>query len=99
MSWKPPSPHQYQSMDAPAPGPAPVYAPSYGQPAYGQGEYGQGGYAQGYAQGAGGYGGDQKSPYEGERFKPKKRINDPIFLILFIAQVSRHMPVMSLVSY
>ncbi|GLB37068.1 putative CTL (choline transporter-like) family protein [Lyophyllum shimeji] len=43
----------------------------------------------------GGYGGyaptpqqpyDQKSPYEGERFKPKKRINDPIFLILFVLQ-------------
>ncbi|RPD78068.1 DUF580-domain-containing protein [Lentinus tigrinus ALCF2SS1-7] len=76
-------------MDAPAPGPAPVYAPSYGQPAYGQGEYELGGYGQGYGQGGGGgYGGDQKSPYEGERFKPKKRINDPIFLILFIAQLA-----------
>ncbi|RDB16947.1 Protein PNS1 [Hypsizygus marmoreus] len=29
---------------------------------------------------------DQKSPYENERFKPKKRINDPIFLILFVLQ-------------
>ncbi|OBZ70731.1 Protein PNS1 [Grifola frondosa] len=28
----------------------------------------------------------RKSPFEGDRFKPKKRINDPIFLILFIAQ-------------
>ncbi|KAF9049737.1 plasma-membrane choline transporter-domain-containing protein [Panaeolus papilionaceus] len=30
--------------------------------------------------------GDVKDPYEGERFKPKKRINDPIFLILFVLQ-------------
>ncbi|PPQ98607.1 hypothetical protein CVT24_003940 [Panaeolus cyanescens] len=30
--------------------------------------------------------GDIKDPYEGERFKPKKRINDPIFLILFVLQ-------------
>ncbi|KZT21437.1 DUF580-domain-containing protein [Neolentinus lepideus HHB14362 ss-1] len=29
--------------------------------------------------------GDNKSPYEGDRFKPKKRINDPIFLVLFVA--------------
>lgn len=35
-----------------------------------------------------GYGGDQKSPYEGDRFKPKTRINDPFFLIFFILQVS-----------
>ncbi|TFK44695.1 plasma-membrane choline transporter-domain-containing protein [Crucibulum laeve] len=33
-----------------------------------------------------GYGGDGKDPYEGDRFKPKKRINDPIFLILFVLQ-------------
>ncbi|KAI0369721.1 DUF580-domain-containing protein [Pilatotrama ljubarskyi] len=74
--WNSASPHSYQPVyGAPAPGPAPVYAQSYAppppQPAYGQG----------------GYGGDYKSPYEGERFKPKKRINDPIFLILFIAQL------------
>ncbi|KAJ7783184.1 plasma-membrane choline transporter-domain-containing protein [Mycena metata] len=29
---------------------------------------------------------DTKSPYENDRFKPKKRINDPIVLILFILQ-------------
>ncbi|KAF8210279.1 plasma-membrane choline transporter-domain-containing protein [Mycena galopus ATCC 62051] len=29
---------------------------------------------------------DTKSPYENGRFKPKKRINDPIFLVLFILQ-------------
>ncbi|PSS37822.1 hypothetical protein PHLCEN_2v290 [Hermanssonia centrifuga] len=33
-----------------------------------------------------GYSLDQKSPYEGGRFAPKKRINDPIFLVLFILQ-------------
>ncbi len=38
-----------------------------------------------------GYSLDQKSPYEGGRFAPKKRINDPIFLVLFILQVSRYM--------
>jgi hypothetical protein len=32
--------------------------------------------------------GDTKNPYEGDRFRPKKKINDPIFLILFILQVS-----------
>lgn len=30
---------------------------------------------------------DAKSPFEGERFKPKKKINDPIILIFFILQV------------
>ncbi|KAG6830173.1 hypothetical protein H0H92_001903 [Tricholoma furcatifolium] len=29
---------------------------------------------------------DQKSPYEGERFKPKRTINDPIFLVFFVLQ-------------
>lgn len=33
------------------------------------------------------YNGDVKNPYEGGRFKPKKTINDPIFLILFVLQV------------
>jgi len=33
---------------------------------------------------------DSKSPYEGDRFKPKKRINDPVFLILFVLQVCLH---------
>ncbi|KAG6874464.1 hypothetical protein C0995_010373 [Termitomyces sp. Mi166 len=43
----------------------------------------------------GGYGGfpeqppayDQKSPYEGDRFKPKRTINDPLFLIFFVLQL------------
>ncbi|KAF7428148.1 putative choline transporter, neither null mutation nor overexpression affects choline transport [Pleurotus ostreatus] len=30
--------------------------------------------------------GDSKDPYEGDRFKPKKTINDPVFLALFIIQ-------------
>ncbi|CAK5265765.1 unnamed protein product [Mycena citricolor] len=29
---------------------------------------------------------DTKSPYENDRFRPKKRINDPIVLALFVAQ-------------
>jgi hypothetical protein len=32
-------------------------------------------------------GGDYKDPFAGDRFKPKKKVNDPIFLILFILQV------------
>jgi hypothetical protein len=31
--------------------------------------------------------GDTKDPYEGGRFKPKKKVNDPIFLVFFILQV------------
>lgn len=30
---------------------------------------------------------DFKDPYAGDRFKPKKTLNDPIFLVLFILQV------------
>lgn len=74
-SWQPSaSPNGYQPVyGAPDPGPAPYYAQTSYAPPPPQP----------------GYGGDSKSPYAGERFKPKKRINDPIFLILFIAQVSR----------
>jgi hypothetical protein len=32
--------------------------------------------------------GDTKDPYEGGRFKPKKKVNDPIFLVFFILQVN-----------
>ncbi|KAF8161084.1 plasma-membrane choline transporter-domain-containing protein [Crassisporium funariophilum] len=64
----------------PAPYPGPT--PAYGQPAYyappTQPMYGNGG--------NGNYNGDVKNPFEGDRFKPKKRINDPIFLILFVLQ-------------
>lgn len=31
--------------------------------------------------------GDEKSAYQGDRFKPRKRLNDPIFLILFLIVV------------
>ncbi|CCM05448.1 uncharacterized protein FIBRA_07667 [Fibroporia radiculosa] len=31
---------------------------------------------------------DPKSPYEGDRFKPRKRINDPFFLIVFMLQLA-----------
>lgn len=62
-----------------APGPTPNYAETYAPPSQGSYAYDQG-YRGGYA--------DQKSPYEGDRFRPKKRINDPVFLILFIAQLA-----------
>ncbi|KAI0051823.1 hypothetical protein FA95DRAFT_140853 [Auriscalpium vulgare] len=38
------------------------------------------------------YNQNEKSPYEGDRFKHKKRINDPLPLILFILQVRRLLP-------
>ena len=60
--------------------PPPTYNPGGSQP------YAQP-YAPPYPPPNNGYGGDYKDPYEGDRFKPKKRINDPIFLVLFIAQV------------
>jgi hypothetical protein len=31
--------------------------------------------------------GDLKDPYAGDRFKPKKKVNDPILLVFFILQV------------
>ncbi|KDQ57627.1 hypothetical protein JAAARDRAFT_130142 [Jaapia argillacea MUCL 33604] len=62
-----------------APGPSAPYAPNQPPRAYGQG------YGNGASYGnAASYG--EKSPYEGDRFKPKTRINDPIFLIFFILQ-------------
>lgn len=27
-------------------------------------------------------------PYEGDRFRPRKRVNDPLVLLLFVAQVN-----------
>lgn len=35
-----------------------------------------------------GYATDQKNPYEGGRFAPKKRIHDPFFLVFFVLQAS-----------
>lgn len=62
-------------QEAPYPGPTPPYA--YGQ--------GYGGYAPPQQQPL--Y--DNKTPFDNGRFKPKKKINDPIFLILFVLQVRR----------
>ncbi|KAJ8076423.1 pH nine-sensitive protein 1 [Marasmius tenuissimus] len=58
---------------APYPGPTPSYGQPYAPPP--QNNYG-----------GGGYGGDVKDPYANDRFKPKSKINDPIFLVLFILQ-------------
>ncbi|KAF8070149.1 plasma-membrane choline transporter-domain-containing protein [Lyophyllum atratum] len=58
------------SQAPPYPGPTPNYGGGYG----------------GYAPSSQQPSYDQKSPYEGDRFKPKKRINDPIFLVLFVLQ-------------
>jgi hypothetical protein len=65
------------------PGGSQPYAPPAEAPPYGYG---------GPPPPNNGFGGE-KDPYEGDRFKPKKRINDPIFLVLFIAQVRRYMGV------
>lgn len=43
-------------------------------------------YAQGYGYGEAGPP-PGPPPYESERFKPKKRLRDPVFFVLFIAQV------------
>lgn len=55
-------------------GPNPGYTPNYAPPSQPP-----------YQQNA--YNGDPKSPYEGDRFKPKKKLNDPIFLVFFVLQV------------
>jgi len=52
--------------------PYPGPTPAYAQPAYNTTQN---------------YSADPKNPYEGERFRPKKRINDPIFLVLFVLQL------------
>ena len=64
---------QYQPVYEPGP------TPNYGGPSYG---YGGGGPPPEQA-----YVSDSKSPYDGGRFAPKKRVNDWVFLVLFIAQV------------
>ncbi|KAF5348744.1 hypothetical protein D9758_006837 [Tetrapyrgos nigripes] len=63
--------YNYNSAQSPAYPPYPGPTPAYGQP---------------YQPPQGEYATDVKNPYEGDRFKPKKKVNDPIFLILFIAQ-------------
>ncbi len=57
----------------------PSYNPGPSAPYAPSGQYGE------YGQGPPAI---EKNPYEGQRLKPKRRINDPIFLVLFIAQVS-----------
>ncbi|ESK97172.1 integral to plasma membrane protein [Moniliophthora roreri MCA 2997] len=69
---QPPQGHDPNYQNAPYPGPTPAYGQSYAPPP---------------AQNYGGYsGGDVKDPYANDRFKPKKSVNDPIFLVLFILQ-------------
>ena len=58
-------------MHQPPSVPYPGPTPAYGQPVYQQ--------IPAY--------GDVKDPFANDRFKPKKKLNDPIFLILFILQV------------
>lgn len=53
------------------PGPSPGYSQPYAQPINPPPQFNE----------------DTKSPYEGGRFQPKKRVNDPIFLVLFILQL------------
>lgn len=36
---------------------------------------------------------ETKSPYDGGRFQPRNRVNDPIFLVLYVLQVSIHQSV------
>jgi hypothetical protein len=65
----------FQPPNGPPPGPTPQYANTYAPP------------SQPYPPPSEPYyDGDNKSPYENNRFKPKKKINDPIFLLLFILQ-------------
>ncbi|KAI0070632.1 DUF580-domain-containing protein [Panus rudis PR-1116 ss-1] len=77
----PPNPSSYQPVYAP--GPTPHYAPPAGLPPAGYNGAGYDG-SGGYTNGGGYAAGDQKSPYEGDRFKPKTRVNDIFFLIFFV---------------
>ncbi|KAL9711892.1 pH nine-sensitive protein 1 [Leucoagaricus gongylophorus] len=65
----------YQGI--PYPGPTPSYSQSY--PSTGASEQN--------APFVPSYEDDTKIPYNGGRFQPKKRINDPIFLVLFILTI------------
>ncbi|KAJ4487395.1 plasma-membrane choline transporter-domain-containing protein [Lentinula edodes] len=53
--------------------PYPGPTPNYVQPGFTQPQTNNGG-------------GEYKQSYEGERFKPKKKINDPFFLVFFVLQ-------------
>ncbi|KAJ7287527.1 DUF580-domain-containing protein [Mycena rebaudengoi] len=68
----------FQPPNGPPPGPTPQYANTYAPP------------SQPYPPPSEPYyDGDNKSPYENNRFKPKKKINDPIFLLLIHPPVPR----------
>ncbi|KAL5506999.1 PNS1 [Sanghuangporus vaninii] len=71
---------QYYNNQYPPYETQPMYTPGVSQP------YAPGGPPPPEAGGYG-YNADVKNPYEGERFKPKKRVKDPVFLVLFIAQL------------
>ncbi|KAI0812718.1 plasma-membrane choline transporter-domain-containing protein [Irpex lacteus] len=58
------------------------YAPQYAPPSYPPNDYPA---PSGYPPND--YPSDSKSPYEGGRFAPKKRLNDPIFLLLYVITV------------
>ncbi|KIP11620.1 hypothetical protein PHLGIDRAFT_63436 [Phlebiopsis gigantea 11061_1 CR5-6] len=73
---------QYQPVYEPGPN------PNYGGPSYGYG----GGPPPQQA-----YVSDSKSPYDGGRFAPKKRVNDWILLVLFVAQFAGFVVVSAIV--
>ena len=69
------------------PGPTPQYAYPTGFPPQGSNSY-----APGDGPTVGNAGGFKVEGYDyNQRFEPKKRVRDPVFLLLFIAQV-RHVP-------
>ena len=72
----------YTPLPDPA-GPPQMYAPQYAPPSYPPNDYPA---PSGYPPNE--YPSDEKSPFEGGRFAPKKKINDPIFLALYIITVS-----------
>ncbi len=77
----------YPQQYPPPPGPPQGYPNQQGPYNPGQSQP----YAQPYQAPENGYK-SEKGTGEYERFKPKKRINDPIFLVLFLAQVCRLCP-------
>ncbi|KAI0696716.1 DUF580-domain-containing protein [Cytidiella melzeri] len=86
MSYTPSQPKWGSQPYTPLPDPRPagpqMYAPQYGAPSYPPNNYPA---PSGYPPDD--YPTDSKSPYEGGRFAPKKRINDPIFLVLYLLAV------------
>jgi hypothetical protein len=70
----PPQQAGYQQMASPNPGYSAPYAPS-GPPPQAYNNSGYGG------------GGGEKDPYANGRFKPEKRVNDVVVLVLFVGQL------------